>query len=159
MFFKKKNNPQVAIVSGNNRTVEYDRDSVCMGDDCMSHKTEKNHSGEMSVFSLLMDCAHYVPNMHNSIWAVVSSNTENLVIGYILTDENGNHTVETEQPDSTLEELFGTANKNSGVFCRYFHMGRFTWCDGETDSIVEEYPECKTLYEKVKKKLHEYPAN
>lgn len=129
--------------------ITYNRESVCMGDDCMSHKLNRELADNMMVSELLLDLANYVPKMHKVVWAVSSSNVPNRIIGYIITDDQGNDSFSIKE-DITLAQLFETNTQDISVFCKYYHSGSFTWRNGDTGEIVEKYKEQKTLFEKVK---------
>lgn len=130
--------------------IEINRDSVCMGDDCMSHKFERDFDNNLKLSELLKLLSDYVPTMKNVIWAVVSLNTNDKVIGYFIMDENGETSIEIDH-DVILEKLFIKDLDDISVFCRYFHNSSFTRVDRTTGEKVEKYPDCDNLYDKVKK--------
>ena len=133
--------------------VNCDRDSVCMGDDCMSHKMKIELSNIMITSMLLMKLSNYVPRMKNVVWAILSLNTKNKVIGYIVTDDSNNSSFELTNPDTNVEELFIRDIENISVYCRYYHQGTFSWIEGKTGKHIEKHINYPTLLEKVK---HEY---
>lgn len=118
--------------------IHAERESVCMGDDCMvpNAKELSYEQGEL-ISEFMSTVASYVPNMRNVVWAIYN---EREVLGYLIFDENGIWTYELEIDDTFVSSLL---NKN--IFCRYFHSGKFT-------NIIdkEKYSECKTLLDKVK---------
>ena len=126
------------------RTIMVDRSSVCMGDDCMPHKEELQINSRMKMSELLTVLSEYVPTMHEVVWAVCSGDN---VCGYIITDKDGNSEVEVNGEDKKAVTLI----EKDEVVCVYYYLGRFRWTDGETGELVEKYPECETLLEKVKK--------
>jgi len=145
---KKKMEP-VNLQLTNEITIELDRVSVCMGDDCDSHKLKSKFDETMSIVDFLLELSDYVPRMHNVVWAVISLNSINKVIGYIVTDEEGKVTIELVASNVSLKDVF--LNKvDISVFCRYYHQSSFSWIDGNTNQRIENYSECKTLLEKVK---------
>lgn len=123
-------------------TITVDRSSVCMGDDCTSHKEEMQIDNRIKMSELLIRLSEYVPSMKKVVWAVCSGNN---VCGYIITDEEGRAQVEVNGEDRKAAAFIEDAE----VVCVYYHLGRFRWIDGKTGQPVEKYPECKTLLEKV----------
>jgi hypothetical protein len=145
----KKKSENIKLESDNHMAIELDRDSVCMGDDCQPHKLNRTFDEIMTIFDFLLEISDYVPSMHNVVWVVVSLNSINKVIGYIVTDEEGKATVELNSSNVRLKDIL--ENKvDIKVFCRYYHQSSFSWIDGNTKQPIEKYSECKTLLEKVK---------
>lgn len=131
-------------------TVEFDRSSVCMGDDCMPH-IEKRELADTELASDLLYClSKYVPSMYNVVWTVYSPNVTDKIIGYIITDNQGKSEVELNIRNATLNELFTINLDNITVFCKYYHQGSFSWIEGKTGKYIEKHSECSTLLEKVK---------
>ena len=122
-----------------------DRDSVSMGDDCESHRSFASLELTADVSRLLDWLIGYVPTTRNSVWAVCSVQG---ILGYIVTDSDGNTTTELRVPNQLLTEMHVQS-----VQCRYYYAGRFSWINGETGERVEKHGACKTLLEKVKKEL------
>lgn len=141
----EKFNPQFS----NDMIIDLDRESVCMGDDCTSHKVSRNFKQTMPISDFLQELSDYVPRMNNVVWAVISLSSINKVIGYIVTDEKGKPTVEVKGSNVYVKDIFHN-EVGIDVFCRYYYQGRFLWIDGETKQRIEEYSECKTLLDKVK---------
>ncbi len=125
--------------------ISADRDSVCMGDDCESHDCSSSWERTAEVSRLLEWLVSYVPRMRDSVWAVCSDRG---VLGYLVTDADGNTATELKGPDRLLTETGVQA-----VQCRYYHTRSFSRTDGETGKQIEKHAGCKTLMEKVKKEL------
>lgn len=115
--------------------IEFDRDSVCMSDDCFSHRKKETLPADMLLSQLLLLAAEYVPNMSDIVWAV---DTNCGVCGYIYTDSDSNSSVELSLDDLTLAEL-----KINRLSCRHYYQYNFN----------EKYAECATLLEKVKRHI------
>lgn len=122
-----------------------DRDSVCMGDDCESHVCPSSWEGTAEVSQLLEWLIGYVPKMHDSVWAVCSDRG---VLGYLVTDADGNTAIEVKGPN----RLLAAAGVQS-VRCRYYHTRSFSRTDRETGEQIEKHAGCNTLLEKVKREL------
>lgn len=140
--------------------IEFDRESVCMGDDCHSHIESRQIDGSLMTSKLLEELVHYVPSMENVIWAIYFDNSRfGKIIGFILTDEHKKAAVELSIKDMPLEDLFAEeenpkkeiSERKVSVSCRYYHDGRFTWRDGNSGKLIEKYPKYSSLFEKVKK--------
>lgn len=134
--------------------VVLDRDSVCAGDDCVSHSIKQKFPANMITSELLIYLGNeYVPTIQkgNVIWAVFTSNLCTGFVGYIVVDENQEITVELEAEDTVITELFDRKAFRKTVFCRYYHSGNFTWRDSKTGDLIEKHKECKSLLEKVKR--------
>lgn len=123
----------------------FDRDSVCMGDDADSHQKEIVINSNILLSEFITMLIKSVPSMYNCVWSV-TSNTN--VIGYIITDENGHSTVDVCGEDKSV----GSSNIER-VFCTHYYDNYFTKKDPETGKKIDEYPECQTLLQKVKKRL------
>lgn len=67
-MFKRKAKKE----STNTISIQVNRDSVCMGDDCNSHEANIVLPENMLLSELLQRLAGYVPSMKNVIWAVQS---------------------------------------------------------------------------------------
>lgn len=128
-----------------NITILFDRDSICMGDDVNSHQKEMVIDSNILLSDLLKLLIKSVPSMNNIVWSVTSNKG---LIGYIITDDNGNPSVEVNGEDKTV----GSCNIEK-VFCFHFYESNFSWTDGATGEKVVKYPECHSLLEKVKKSL------
>ena len=124
------------------RKITIDRDSVCMGDDCVSHDEEITVDENMKLADLLYYLACYVPAMKDVVWAVCSDRG---LCGYIITDGEANASIEVYGENIT----YSTKLKN--VKCRYYHQNSFSWTDGKTGERVNKYTECSSLLEKEKK--------
>jgi len=150
IFGKSQNRMEpVNLQLTNEITIELDRASVCMGDDCNSHKLKRKFDETMSIVDFLLELSDYVPSMHNVVWVVISLNSINKVIGYIVTDEEGKVTIELAVSNVCLKDIFSN-EADISVFCRYYHQSSFSWINGETNQRIEKYSKCKTLLEKVK---------
>lgn len=133
----------------NNMIINLDRQSICMGDNCMLHNVSRNYKETMLISDFLQELSDYVPCMTNVVCAVISLENGNEVIGYIITNEEGKATIEVNRSYLYLKDIF--RNKVSiDAYCRYYHKGSFSWINGETKQRIEKYPECKTLLEEVK---------
>lgn len=78
--------------------IEIDRDSVCMGDDCLPHNKNIVISSDMKTSEMLQYLAEYVPQMNNVAWVV---HADDGVCGYIFTDDIGNSTIEVYGDDGS----------------------------------------------------------
>ncbi|MBK1810238.1 hypothetical protein JHL18_06255 [Clostridium sp. YIM B02505] len=147
---KSKNNQNdETLINSNKILVNLDRDSVCMGDDCQSHKIRRSFEDKMSVEDFLHELSCYVPSMSNVVWAILCSSTINTVLGYIITNKDCMPTIESEFEKHSLKQLF-EAKIDIDVYCRYYHQSSFSWIDGATNRSIEKHSEYKTLLEKVK---------
>lgn len=124
-------------------SIQVNRDSVCMGDDCNSHEVDMVLPENMLLSELLQRLASYVPSMKNVIWAVRSDAG---MCGYIITDSHAIASFELCSVDMPVKEI-----NISRIMCRYYYPSIFSWIDGQTGNRVEKYPECRTFLEKVKK--------
>lgn len=122
----------------------FDRDSVCMGDDCMSHTKTVQVEQRSTISDLLYELADYVPSMKNVVWMVKEKNE---VIGFIETNEDSKVKVYVNGKDMVI----GTRFEKKELFCRYYYSSIFTWIDGNTGERINKYAECSTLLEKVMK--------
>lgn len=126
------------------RQLILNRDSVCMGDDCNSHVEMRGFDEEMKLSVLLQKIAdHYLPFMKKVIWAV---RIEDKVCGYIVTDEETS-SVELAENDMTVKEL--EADK---IYCVYYYERSFYRFNRITGESVEQFEDCKSFLEKVKRK-------
>ncbi len=119
------------------------RDSICMGDDCMSHEKSKTVNQDMTMIDLFEYIIDYVPTMYNVIWAVRSDKG---VCGYIITDDHGKASIELVKENQLLINM-----ELNEIMCRYYYPASFTWIDGETGERVHKYSESLSFLEKVKK--------
>lgn len=121
-------------------TISIDRESVCMGDDCMPHKIERKFHRNSKLSELLTFLTDYVPSMKNVVWAVISLNTADKAIGYIIMDNNQNIDLEITE-DLKLSKLFIKNITNISVFCRYFHGSSFPYQSSTKliDKVKKEY--------------------
>lgn len=133
--------------------IKLDRESVCMGDDIVSHSIKKDLPENMLVSELLLYLTNYVPIVQNSVWAIVSLNSENNVIGFIDTNRKNKYQIEINVPDTPLKNLFTRDINNISIVCRYFCEGKFSWINGETGEHIIKFKECSTSLEKVKQEL------
>lgn len=134
---RRKRKPKI------NMSIQVNRDSVCMGDDCDSHETRMVLPKSMKLSQLLQQLADYVPSMKNVIWAI---RADARICGYIITDSDAYASFELCGPDRLVEEM-----NISSIMCKYYYPSIFFWMDGKTGTQIEKYPECKTFFEKVQK--------
>lgn len=126
-----------------NKYVRVDRQSVCMGDDCTAPNEKMLSVGERDTLSdIFQKIAVYLPQMCDVIWAVDSGKK---VIGYIVMDTNKQARYELCLEDKVFYEMDIEA-----LHCSYFHQGSFEYRNGKDDEIIERYPECRTLLDKVR---------
>lgn len=124
--------------------LQWDRDSVCMGDDAESHRRTVLVDGHMRLSALLHELADYVPAMAGDVvWSV---RTREEQIGYIL-GGGRDAPVVLEGEDREVRSL-----RARRIDCGYYHPGRFSWIEGKDGKRVESYRECPTVQEKVRKK-------
>ena len=130
------------------RQITVDRDSVCMGDDVTAPNARTLDIGVRAMLSEVLErVAAYLPNMHGTIWTVDSGRQ---VLAYILMADDGRISLELCQPDRPFRDL-----EIKALHCQYFPPWRFTWKE-KTGEIVEKYPECGTLLDKVKRCMGDY---
>lgn len=128
----------------NDKYIRVTRESVCMGDDCTAPNVklipveEKDMLSDM--FQKIADCLPYIHD--DVIWAVDSGKK---VIGYIVMDIDHEAQYEFCLEDQVFCELDIEA-----FHCSYFYRRKFVYRNGENGEMVEEYPECRTLLDKVK---------
>lgn len=127
----------------NDAGVQVNRDSVCMGDDCVSHKIIMNFPENARLSQLMQELIDYVPSMSDVIWAVRSDVG---MCGYIITDRNANASFELCGTDCLISEM-----KIRKIFCKYYYPSIFSYIEGGTGRKIEKYSECSTFLEKVKK--------
>lgn len=125
------------------KIIQIDRDSVCMGDDCMPHCKEITINRETSIRELLAILADYVPTMENVIWAVQSNKG---LCGYIITDQEAKAAFEVYGEDTNVGR-----REIKNVMCKYYYPSKFFYIDGNSGERVEKYPECATFLEKVRR--------
>lgn len=125
------------------KTIQVNRDSVCMGDDCFSHEKSLTIDKKMTLMNLFEYLIEYIPTMHNVIWAICSDKG---ICGYIITDDHGHSNIELVGDNFFLINI-----KISKIMCKYYHSSSFTWTDGQTGECINKYGESLTLLEKVKK--------
>lgn len=125
-------------------TVEVERDSVCMGDDCQSHKKSIKIKRNTKISEFLAILQEYVPAMKNVIWAIRSSDG---IQGYIITDSNIQSKIEVYGSDALVVKRLSKKE----IICKYYYPAKFSWIDGTTGNHIEQYAECDTFLQKVKK--------
>lgn len=103
--------------------VVLDRESVCMGDDVMSHKETRSFLENIKISEFIKVLVDYVPKMANSVWLIWG---EQEIIGYIDFDASGNAKIEVEGEDAFLAKRFSTAEMPS-ITCIYYYSGKFSW--------------------------------
>ena len=127
----------------NDTGMHIDRDSVCMGDDCVSHEIIMNFPENARLSQLMQELIDYVPSMSDVVWAVQSDAG---MCGYIITDRNTNASFELCGTDRLISEM-----QIRKVFCKYYYPSLFSYIEGGTGREIEKYSECSTFLEKVKK--------
>lgn len=131
--------------------IKLDRESVCMGDDIVSHSIKKDLPENMLVSELLLYLTNYVPIVQNSVWAIVSLNSENEVIGFIDTNSQQKYQIEINVPDTPIKNLFTKDINNMSIVCRYFCESRFFELNDEFGAHIIKFRKSLTLVEKVEK--------
>ncbi len=124
------------------KQIRVDRDSVCMADDCTA-PNEKwlNVEDDDMISDMFQKVALYLPKLRDAIWAVDSGEQ---VLGYIFIDGDITH-YEFCQKDCIFSNL-----KIEALHCSHFYLYSFYYRNGKNGELIEKYPECKTLLEKVK---------
>ena len=113
-----------------------------MGDDCNAPNDELIPVGENERLSdIFHKIAAYLPQMYDVIWAVDSGRK---VIGYIVVDKNGQAQYELCMEDRVFGDL-----ELEALHCSYFHQRSFVYRNEKENKIIEKYPQCYTLLEKV----------
>jgi hypothetical protein len=130
--------------------IKFDRSSFCAADDCVSHIENKKLPNDMLITELLKYITTYVTLRKNSVWRI-TFNDSNVVLGYLITVSEGNTTIELSVEETTIKIL---SVKN--VYCSYFSENRFTYRNGKSGELVEEYKECGSLLEKVKRSYESF---
>lgn len=126
-----------------NKYIKVGRQSLCMGDDCTAPNEKLiliNNKDKLS--DVLRKVSGCLPQMCNVIWAVCS---DSKVTGYIITGTN-----KQIQYELCLENQVFSQLDIEYLFCSYFHQKSFEYINGEDGGIIEKYPECVTLFDKVK---------
>lgn len=136
-WFSKKEAPEKLAEKEEILQIALDRESVCMGDDAMSHKGTRDFPLAIKVSDFIEKLIEYVPNMKNSVWLIWG---EQETIGYLIFDSTGKAEVEVEGTDNSLRERLSTAEIPS-VTCIYYYPSKSSW--------IEEAPG-ETLLKKVK---------
>lgn len=127
----------------NDIEIEVDRDSVCMADDCESHKVMMNFPEHTRLSHLMKELIGYLPSMRDVVWAIRSDIG---MCGYIITDKKMNISFELCGSDRLISEM-----KIRKILCKYYYPSCFSYLDGDTGKRIRKYSECPTLLEKVKK--------
>lgn len=123
--------------------VRVDRESVCMGDDCTAPNEKLFPVRERDMLSdIFQMIAGYLPHMRDVVWAVDSGKK---IVGYIVMEMN-----EQVRYEFCLEDQVFCGLDMKALHCSYFHQRRFVYTNKEDGSVVEKYPECRTLLDKVK---------
>lgn len=126
-----------------NKYIRVGRQSLCMGDDCTAPNEKLILVNKKDMLSdILRKVSDCLPQMHNVIWAVCS---DRKVIGYIITGTN-----KQVQYELCLENQVFCQMDIESPFCNYFHQKSFEYINGKDGGIIEKYPECVTLFDKVK---------
>ncbi len=121
-------------------TIEAERESVCMGDDCNApHYVHLEYDPNQLLSEWMLNTVlGYVPIMRGCVWAVFSGNRGNKkLLGYLVGDkETDKYTVELVRDD----EYMGLLNIKE-IFCDYYYPSYFT---------SEKYLKLPTLLERVR---------
>ncbi len=128
--------------------IEFNRNSICMADDMMSHRTIHKFSDTATVLTLLEYLADYVPRMNTAVWAIISDNYDKKVIGFIFTDEEWTNKVELNTENILLKNLFCDKPLNLSVYCKNYYIYNTFWDDGIRHVKHYDYP---SLFKKIKK--------
>lgn len=116
-------------------SVQLDRESVCMGDDAMSHKGIRDFPLDIKVSDFIEKLTDYVPNMKNSVWLIWD---EKETIGYLIFDSAGKAEIEVEGADGSLRNRLSTA-EIPAVTCIYYYNGKFSWVEEASgDTLLEK---------------------
>lgn len=85
-------------------TVHAERESVCMGDDCKAPNAAELPYKPDELLSEWLDntVSKYVPAMRNTVWTVQDGAK---ILGYLIFDENREHTCEIAVSDKPISEL------------------------------------------------------
>lgn len=130
------------------RQITVTRDSVCMADDCNApNETRLSVTGTERLSDVLLRAAQSLPHTPGAVWAVDSGRYP---VGYIILEERRPPQVELCRENGRFLELDIHA-----LHCSYFHAGSFIRREQAGGRSVEEYPACKTLLEKAKRRMQE----
>ncbi|MCM1542535.1 MAG: hypothetical protein NC121_14920 [Blautia sp.] len=114
-----------------NIMIQVDRDSVCMGDDCLSHEENMLIPENMRLSELMRRLAKYVPATANRMWVIWSDVG---ICGYITTDSDANASFALCGMD-----LFVVNMKIHKIMCKYYDPSLFAWTDAQTGNRVGKY--------------------
>lgn len=145
-WFSKKEAPEKPTQKREFLQIVLDRESVCMGDDVMSHKGTRDFPLDIGVSDFIAKLVDYVPNMENSVWLIWG---EKETIGYLIFDSTGKAEVEVEGTNISLRERLSTSEIPS-VTCIYYYPSKVSWVDDAAGA---------TLLEKVKAARKERAGN
>ena len=114
-----------------------------MGDDCTPRNAELLPVEEKDMLSdIFRMIAACLPQMRDVIWAVDSGKK---VIGYIVVGMDKQARFELCQEDQLFCELDIEA-----LHCSFFPQNSFVYRNGKDGEVIENYPECRTLLDKVR---------
>lgn len=99
--------------------IEIDRNSVCMGDDCMSHRIKREFPDDSRLSEFFDYLVKYVIDMSSSVWVVRSLNSIDNTLGYIIRDKKRVLKLDTQE-DKKLKEIFVEDLDDLSVVCIYF---------------------------------------
>ena len=121
-------------------TIEAERDSVCMGDDCNApHYVHLEYDPNQLLSEWMQSTVlGYVPNMKGCVWAVFSGKSpKRKLLGYLVGDaETDTYSVELARED----EFMGILSIKE-IFCRYYYPSFFT---------SKKYLKLPTMLERVR---------
>lgn len=132
--------------------INFDRESVCIGDDCNSHSENKFIQDSMLVSDLLLSLTNYVPIIEDTVWVIVSLDASNKVIGFIVTDKRRKNKIELNVVDTQIKNIFSKKDDAVSIVCRYYYTTKFSPTEFDeyaSSTCIREF----TLLEKVKLKL------
>ncbi|GEM_PF-4545725 len=123
------------------KEVKIYRESICMGDDCNApHEDTLLIPEDAPLLAVFEKISEYLPNMSNVVWAIDSGRK---IVGYISTDNLG-----ISQYDICEKNSYFGKMRIEKLHCSHFHANSFKYMDGK---MGEEYLDCDTLLEKVKR--------
>ena len=136
-----------------NWVVNFERDSVCMGDDVnapnASSLTVDSKMQLSQFFKLLAEALPSVSDPEPIVWSVHSGDRNGVVIGLIETVFQVRSKAILFVRDRNVKD-----SSIGKLYCRYYHKNSLMRPDEKGVLRIPMYPECPTLVEKVMKHLH-----